>query len=248
MRRFGIIGHPVSSSLSPQLMRRLGIHYTAFDVAPGKVPEFLSGPGSDLAGFNATHPHKSDVMALMHELSSDAVAVGAVNCAVKVGSRWVGHNTDHLGVEHVLRKHGASGSAALILGTGGAARAGAHALSRQGWRWVMVSRRPGRGQLSWEELSRVQPGRFQLLVNATPLDLPEIPLERFGRECFVFDMNYKPGRTTGLVQRAQQMGLRAVDGLDMLLGQHGWNLRIWLGGDAFAWMDRLYSAASELVP
>ncbi len=248
MSAFAIIGYPASNSLSPALMSRLGLDYRAIDLRPEHLARFFFLEARTLDGFNITHPHKARVIPFLHELSSDASVVGAVNCVVKVGNKWVGHNTDHLGVGFVLSKYELKPLKALILGTGGAARAAAHALRGAGADTTMVSRDPSPGQLSWTQLSRMELGQWDILVNATPLELPDVPLKSLNKNCFVFDMNYKPADKTPLVKAALSSGLRACDGFDMLIAQHSWNLVIWLGGSQELWLEKLQRVAQEVRP
>ena len=138
----GIIGDPVSHSLSPRLhnaaFAALGLDYVyvplpvrAADV--GAAVKGLAALG--LRGANVTIPHKGAVVPFLDELSDDARLLEAVNTIVVEGRRLHGHNTDVEGVRGALAAAAGDslrGEPALVLGGGGAARAAALALSRLG--------------------------------------------------------------------------------------------------------------------
>jgi shikimate dehydrogenase len=158
MIRLGLIGHPVTQSLSPEIHRTAltacGVQgdYTLFRVAPNEPP-VLHGlldrmRGGDIQGLNVTIPHKRTIVALLDALTPTATAVGAVNTIFREGGNLVGDNTDVEGfrcaLERFLHTHGrqaAASGAALVLGAGGAARAAVYALATSGWKVTVVARR-----------------------------------------------------------------------------------------------------------
>ena len=132
-RFFGIIGHPVSHSLSPMMQNRafevlkLDCLYLPFDVAPNHLKAALWGLGLlGFRGFNVTIPYKQAVIKSLHRLSREARLIGAVNTIQIRQGKWIGHNTDGRGfVQAYLAEIGQSlrGKTVLLLGAGGAARA-----------------------------------------------------------------------------------------------------------------------------
>lgn len=127
MRRFGLIGHPLGHSLSPQIHTRLfelsgeAVEYNLYDIAPedlkGKF-DFLA----ELDGFNITIPHKVDIIEYCDRLSEGAERYRSVNC-LKNGAEKVGYNTDVLGFTKSIEQLGSSlCSKVLLIGCGGVGR------------------------------------------------------------------------------------------------------------------------------
>lgn len=231
----------------------LGIdaRYEALDVPP----ERLAGAVADLrrpdvAGANVTIPHKQTVMGLLDALTEGARAVGAVNTVTVEGGRLVGDNTDDGGFLLALAELGVepSGAACVLLGAGGAARAVAHALLRSGARVALHNRTRARADAMARTLApggalTVVGGKelvgavvaADLLVQATPvgmegaasgtLPLPEGVLPRAGA---VVDLVYRPPETP-LLAAARAAGLRAQNGLPMLVHQGALAFECWFG-------------------
>ncbi len=132
MKRFAILGHPVSHSLSPLMhstaFQALGLDYTyeAIDVEPEDLKETLGRLREEgYAGLNVTLPHKQEMIKHLDELEKDAEIIGAVNTVVIEQGKMVGLNTDMTGFSEWLLPHQSrlEGAAVLLLGAGGSARA-----------------------------------------------------------------------------------------------------------------------------
>jgi shikimate dehydrogenase len=129
----GVIGHPVSHSLSPLMhnaaLAKLGLDYVylPFPVAPENLERAIAGFASiGVVGFSITIPHKQAILPLLSEISPIAQAIGAVNTVTRQGDKWVGTNTDVEGFIAPLQTtyhQDWSQKKAVILGNGGAARA-----------------------------------------------------------------------------------------------------------------------------
>ncbi len=144
MKQVGLIGYPVSHSLSPQMQQAafdaLGIEarYVLWETQPGTLAQriaSLRSPG--ILGANVTIPYKEDVVSLLDAYDAAAVKIGAVNTIVNRDGRLVGYNTDAAGFIRALTDFtgcafDCHGKKAVILGTGGAARAAAVALLENG--------------------------------------------------------------------------------------------------------------------
>ena len=153
-RTVGIIGWPVAHSLSPAIhnaaFAAMGLDwvYVPLPVHPLHLAAALGGIASmGFVGANVTMPHKAAVAGLVDDLSDDARRLHAVNTIVCDGERLRGANTDAPGFERFLRMDAGfdpSGRDALIFGAGGAGRACALALAREG-RVFDHGRRPGAG-------------------------------------------------------------------------------------------------------
>ena len=232
---FGLIGRRLGHSWSPLIHESLGsAPYALLELEPEEVEPFLRGGA--WRGLNVTIPYKLDA-ARLADVRSDAVsALGAANTLVRRGDGTIlAENTDVLGFAWLLTRFcrerlGGSprelleGREALVLGSGGAARAVSYALETYaGASAVMVSRSGPEGYEDMERRHR----DAALVVNATPVGMypacPATPLEQGVLAALpgllgVLDIVYNP-RRTGLVLAAERLGLPAESGLAMLVAQ-----------------------------
>ncbi len=148
---YGIIGYPVSHSLSP-LMQNAALCaaeidgvYLPFTVKPEHLSDAVSGLRAlQVSGFNVTIPHKTSIIPFLDELAPTAVQAGAVNTVVNNNGRLAGHNTDGDGLVKSLKEDlqfDPKDSKVLLIGAGGAARGALAALCRAGVRSVTVCNR-----------------------------------------------------------------------------------------------------------
>ncbi|MCO6489113.1 MAG: shikimate dehydrogenase [Phaeodactylibacter sp.] len=231
---YGLIGYPLSHSFSRRYFnekfrqeKMSGHHYELFPLEDiGELPALLAAH-PNLKGLNVTIPYKQQVMAYLDELSEGAAAVGAVNTIKIREGKLTGYNTDVYGFEQSLRlfleeSNAAAGLQALVLGTGGAAKAVVYVLARMGIPYRMVSRREAPGQLIYQELNETLMQDFRLIVNTTPLGMspkvetcPDIPFQHLGPKHLLFDLVYNPGETA-FMARGKRRGAAARNGLQML--------------------------------
>ena len=248
-RLAGVIGWPVSHSRSPQMHNAayaaLGLNwvYLPLAVPPSRLLEAIGGlPALGFAGANVTIPHKQKVSALCHQLTPQASRAGSVNTVlVREDGSLLGDTTDGAGMLDAIGA--TSGRSALVLGAGGAARAGVAALLDAGFDVTICARRDDAARrLAGELGGRPQPWPAQagesLLVNATPVgqsgDPSELPVGIPVLETaeVVCDLAYRgDGVETGLVVAARRAGVRIVDGLDVLIGQGARSFRIFTGAE-----------------
>jgi shikimate dehydrogenase len=192
-RLTGLIGWPVSHSLSPAMHNAaaaaLGIDwvYLPLPVRPADLEAAVRGLSAlGFAGVNVTIPHKKTVVAYLDELDNTAQAIGAVNTIlVQPGDeriRLTGYNTDAAGFLADLAKHGVdiTGRDCLILGAGGSARAVAYALATEGGRVQVLARREKQARQLVADLA---PHLFTKKLPDRPVpvplkarSLPELPL------------------------------------------------------------------------
>ena len=228
--RLQVIGDPVLHSKSPVLhgamLSALGLDaaYDARVVRRGELPDYLRwARDHGVAGFNATMPHKEDLLPLLDHIDPAARAIGAVNAVCLRDGRWVGFNTDGAGALSALGEvlgFDPAGSTVTLLGAGGAAKAVALALAQAGAERVRVCNRTLKRAL--ERLCR----GADLLVNCTSLGMEGCPrqfegfsfLDALPPHGAVFDLIYHPAETELLAQ-ARRRGLRAMNGLPMLVWQ-----------------------------
>jgi len=130
MQKFGVIGYPLTHSLSPQIhnyaFQKLNIDaaYEKIEITPDSFTETVRKlKNSTLNGLNITIPYKLKIMTFLDEIDTDAKTIGAVNTIVKKENEWIGYNTDVHGFLTPLLKLKNRVSHCLVLGTGGATRA-----------------------------------------------------------------------------------------------------------------------------
>ena len=250
----GLIGTGIQGSLTPPMHEREGaaqglrviyrpIDLTLLGLGAGALPELLTAAermGFD--GLNITHPCKQSVIPLLHELSEDARALGAVNTVLLRGGRRVGHNTDWWGFAENLRRGlpGAPLRCVVQLGAGGAGSAVAHAALTLGVeQLLLVDTEPARAaSVAAGLVARFGAGRASVLpggglhtvmaeadglINATPIGMehhPGLPLPAgmLRPAMWVADIVYLPLETE-LLRTARALGCRTLDGGGMAVFQ-----------------------------
>lgn len=269
-----LIGWPVEHSRSPAIhsaaIEALGVDatYLALPVRPEDLGAAIRGIRAIGArGVNVTIPHKRTVIDHLDSIDSDARTIGAVNTIVRDGDRLVGTNTDALGLVRALRDAGCdpTGVNALVVGTGGAARAAVVGLAAAGASHVTIAaRRLDRAEALASELRVPAPVRavdlaavpaekVDLLVQATSATMGAdaeafsraLPIDALPDHATVIDLVYEPLETT-VLRDARARGLRAVDGLGMLVHQAALALEQWLGVSAP--IDVMRDAARARAP
>jgi shikimate dehydrogenase len=215
--------------------------YEMLDFPPKDLRQAVAGlKAKDVAGANVTIPYKQVVMEHLDTIAPEAVRVRAVNTIVNEEGKLSGFNTDIAAIRMAIGEVGVDPveANAVILGAGGAARASAAAL--EGAHLTFVARRPDEADvpgkvLAWDDPSVPAAIRAaDVLINATPLGRhEEMPIRpaALPREGAVIDLVYVTGGTP-LVRKARSLGLRAVDGWEVLLAQGAQAFLIWTGRGA----------------
>ena len=256
---YGLIGDPVEHSFSPPMMNavfsymNLDACYLAFQVDEKKVSEAIAGIRAlNFAGVNVTVPHKSAVIPYLDEVSPLAKKIGAVNTISNVKGRLKGTNTDFSGFIRSLKTLNFSPKKKTIalLGSGGSARALVAGLADAGALRVMLHNRTAERaeklvtefsryfpltQLEAVSLQTIHETPLDLLVNTTTVgmfssDLP-LNLKQCRKINLLADIIYRPSQTP-LLKQAEELGINAVNGIDMLLYQGCDAFTFWTGKQA----------------
>jgi shikimate dehydrogenase len=234
MRTFGLIGRTLSHSFSQTYFSQKfdwlhlpDCRYELFELAEASELPQLVARHLDLAGLNVTIPYKEQIWPYLTRVAPSAALVGAVNVIEFLADgSLVGHNTDYVGFRESLRKFYPAdtmpGQRALILGTGGAAKAVAVALRELGIGHWSVSRDPRSAQLTYAELTPAIIGAHPLIINTTPLgtypavqECPPLPYEALTPAHYLFDLIYNP-RETQFLERGRLAGAHTKNGFEML--------------------------------
>ena len=242
MTRFAeVIGHPIAHTKSPLIHRfwldRLGIvaNYNARDILPDNLNSYFieAAADADWRGCNITIPHKIAALDYVSDPGGVRNSIGAVNTVFRDDKNTlVGTNTDAAGFYGPISDLPLAGETAIVIGSGGAARAVLFALAQADVGDVVILARnalKGAALLAHFGLrGRVLPldspiPDAALLVNASPLGMKgqeplEINLSPLPEYALVYDLVYAPIETR-LLKAASARQLETVDGLEMLVGQ-----------------------------
>lgn len=241
---YAVVGAPVTRSLSPAMhnagFAQAGVNAAYIALEAQDVADFVGfARGIGLRGASITAPFKVAMLEHVDECDRLAQEVGAMNTLVIRRGRWIGANTDVAGFVTPLKGRMAlRGTRAAVLGAGGAARAVAVALKREGARVRICARRPDQARAVGTAIGVAvgefppRPGSWDVLVNATaagtrPGDLS--PMAGVGLDGeIVFDLTYAP-EITPLIAQAREAGCWTIGGIEMLVGQAERQFESWTG-------------------
>jgi shikimate dehydrogenase len=236
--------------------------YINCEVSPEKLGDAIRGARAmGWAGFNCSLPHKVAVIEHLDGLGESAAIMGAVNCAVRRGNKYIGENTDGKGfllsLEGIVDPRG---KRVVLFGAGGAARAIGVELALAGASSISVVNRtaergielvrvinentPAKAELiNWQTEYKVKPDAG-IVINATSIglypnlhDRLDLDIESLRPGMVVADVIPNPPRTH-LIKDAEARGCTIVDGLGMLVNQGVIGIKYWTGVDADATVMR----------
>ena len=237
MHTYGLIGFPLKHSFSAKFFtekfhrEEIDAEYLNFEIEDIQEIRRIILFNQQLKGLNVTIPYKEQVIRFLNEISPEAQKIGAVNVIRvdrKPGDMYnynlAGYNTDYIGFKQSLSPliDPAIHKKALILGTGGASKAVAQALTDMQIEWRYVSRSPGHDRFTYEELSPSIITDHALIINASPIGTfpdtahcPEIPYNSLTSHHLLYDLIYNPDETLFL-QRGKEKGATIKNGREML--------------------------------
>ena len=248
MDGYGLIGYPLAHSFSAKFFtekfnrEEIDAEYLNFEIEDILEIRRVILFNQYLRGLNVTIPYKEKVIPFLHTLSPEAEKIGAVN-TIKIkrlkGDMYfyelTGYNTDYIGFKKSLLPliNPEVHKKALILGTGGASKAIAYALTSLGIDWIYVSRTKGEGRISYNELTSDIMADRKLIVNTTPLgtypdieNCPDIPYSMLTDDHLLYDLVYNPEETLFL-RKGREQGAMIKNGEEMLELQAIEAWRIW---------------------
>ncbi len=263
LKIFALIGYPIGHTLSPYmhnaafLKLKIKALYIPLLVEPKRLKQALGIlRKNSIGGFNVTIPHKSTCMRYLDRIGGLASMIGAVNTVVVKGKKFFGYNTDATGLIKSLKQDlgvNAKDKKCLLIGAGGAGRAVAFILAKEGAREIYIRDVvKGKAVSLAKNIKRRFPGckvfnvqrtaysvqrkifnSIDLLVNATPLGMKKtdpLPInpKLLHTGMAVYDLVYNPSPTK-LVKEARKKKIKAINGLGMLLYQGAKAFELWTG-------------------
>jgi shikimate dehydrogenase len=242
MRKFGLIGYPLSHSFSKKFFTEkfkdeqiTGCTYELYPIENIGLFAKLTLEEAGLYGLNVTIPYKVQVLPFLDEMDEAATHIGAVNCisiGEQLGKQWLkGYNTDAYGFEESLKpllepQH----RKALVFGDGGAAKAVKYVLNKLNIPFLVVTRKPASDSILYNTVDEAMLGEYTILINTTPLGMspnvdtcPDIPYHFLTAKHFAYDLVYNPEETSFL-KHVKNLGGKTKNGLEML---HLQALRSW---------------------
>jgi len=242
--QFGLIGKSLKHSFSADFFAKkfadlqLDYRYDLFELE--NIAEFeMLCQEKKLSGLNITIPFKESIIPFLDELSPEAKAIGAVNTIIFSQGKKIGHNTDTAGFELSLNNWFPKNTPkkAIILGDGGAAKAVAFVLQKNGFDFLNVSRKASQKSINWQQLDSKMVANFPLWINTTPVGtFPNIdailplPFAIFSSRNFFFDLIYNPTKTATAITLEKQ-GVHIQNGLEMLYAQAEKSWELWNQND-----------------
>lgn len=234
---FGLIGKNISYSFSQKFFedkfRKLGIEgcsYKLYDL--GEISEIESlFSNKNLRGLNVTIPYKEKIIPYLDELSDEAEKIGAVNTVLVQNGKRTGYNTDAYGFGKTLKIHlKRHHTSALILGSGGAAKAVKYVLENYCIPSETVSRK---SPINYGNLSESYVRAHPLIIQCTPVgtfpavdDCLSFPFAGLTEKHLVIDLIYNPAYTA-FIKNSAERGAKTVNGYYMLEQQAEKAWEIW---------------------
>ncbi len=244
MRAYGLIGKDLKHSFSEKYFNRkleedkTDAVYKNIEIESASYLRNIIEQSPMLRGLNVTIPYKEEVIPFLDELNADAEEIQAVN-TIKIERRphlkLIGFNTDHIGFQQSLIPllKNKSQIKALVLGSGGAAKAVKYSLHLLGIEFLVVSRSPGINEIHYGEIDKGLIESHHLIINTTPLGMypdkesyPDLPYHQLCSKHICYDLIYNPEKTAFL-KKAEKQGSNIKNGYKMLVLQAEASWKIW---------------------
>ncbi len=235
MKTYGLIGFRLSHSFSKKYFTEkfqkeniTDCVYENFQLDTIKEFPALLYTDPHLKGFNVTIPYKEEIIPFLNDLDPAAREIGAVNVIkIQDDGKLIGYNSDYYGFKDSLERFIPKSPAhkALVLGTGGAAKAVVAALKHLTIPYQYVSRTKSNVTLSYDELNKKIIDETSIIINTSPLGMypdinsfPAIPYQFLTNRHYLYDLVYNPEETM-FMKKGLEKGAHVMNGLPMLIGQ-----------------------------
>ena len=243
MNLYGLIGYPLGHSFSKQYFTEKfdreclkDCYFEAFPISSIDQFPALIQHHAELKGLSVTIPYKEQVLDFVTELSDEVKFIGATNSIKIIGKKLIAFNTDIIGFEQSFSKvlqqpH----KKALVLGTGGAAKAVQYVLRKLEIDFLVVTRNENlkAGYINYNMIDEQIMKEYLIIINCSPVGMspnenacPDIPYRFITTNHYLYDLVYKPEKTLFL-QQGEQKGATIQNGYEMLLIQAEASWKIW---------------------
>lgn len=226
--KIGLLGEKLSHSLSPKIHNYIynylnkNINYELFEISQEKIKDFQQFMLNEhIDAVNITIPYKKNFLNTLHQISENAKKIGAINLMYIKDGKFYGENTDYYGFKYTLEKNkiNVEDKKIFILGKGGASLSVQAVLKDLGATDInLVFRENKQSPITFNNIYG------DIIINTTPVGMypninenlvPENILSNFN---IAIDLIYNPLETKFLKQ-ASLLGLKTINGLDMLIEQ-----------------------------
>ena len=244
MKKFFVIGNPISHSLSPELhnfwikKNKINAAYDKIKLEESELKDFINKlRNNEIHGINVTVPFKNKVIKYLDKLSLEVETTGSVNTIYKNGDDIIGHNTDVAGFELGLRhsKIDVLHKSILILGAGGVVPSIIYSLLSMGCKKIFLSNRTIEKaeniKKKFNEIEVLKWGKipdFDIVINATSVGLKgdSLDLDLKTKDKIFYDIIYNP-KETQFLKKAKENGNRIENGIFMFIYQANQSFSIW---------------------
>jgi 3-dehydroquinate dehydratase / shikimate dehydrogenase len=242
---FGILGNPVSHSRSPAFHnQKFAEHNLSWIYLPFPCFDLKSFMNHrerfGIFGLSVTHPYKEKVIEYLSDQTPEVKKLRSCNTMLWKGNAWQGINTDIVGFEGLLIKHGIQldKKYVAIIGAGGAARAAAFVIAQSSAKLIFLNRTYEKAlELAKEfngtavPLSQIAAVEYDVLIQTTPVGMhdEECPInpDLLRPSTTVIDVLYEPAETV-LLRKAKAAGCKVINGEDWFVLQAEAQFQYWL--------------------
>ena len=247
MKKYLVIGNPITHSLSPKLhnywikQNKIDAIYDKKKLNENELYNLiLDVKERNISGINVTVPFKNSVIPLLDELSDESNKTQSVNTIYLKDKKIIGHNTDIEGFENAIKKinFDFKNKKIFILGAGGVVPSIIYASMKMNSSEIFVSNRTSKKAekvknifnniklVSWGEVPD-----FDVIINATSLGLNQedkinLDFTRIGKNKLFYDIIYNPAETNFL-NNAKKLGNKCENGKLMFIYQAFSAFKLW---------------------
>ena len=256
--QFAVIGAPIEHSLSPILHNavfkqlKLNAQYEKIQLPTNDLTDFIKAISQKkITGFNITIPHKTDILSYLDHINPRAKEIGAVNCVLNRNDKLWGFNTDWYGFSMLLKNNRVdiSGKSILIFGAGGVAYSVLYSLISANAGKIFINNRTHKNtiklidnfksnsenmEISGLKCMDIISNQIDLIINCTSLGMSPLqektPISKalILPQHIIIDTIYTPLKPR-LLQEAESIGAKIINGLDMFIFQGLASIDIWYG-------------------
>ena len=248
MKKYLVIGNPISHSLSPKLhnhwlkQNNINAIYDKIKLEEDGIKEIIQDiKKQKIAGCNVTVPFKKKVIPFLDRLSFEAEKTQSVNTIVFEKGNLIGHNTDIVGFDKAIKalKFNMKDKKILILGAGGVVPSIIFALKEMDVLEITISNRTRQKaenlRILFKNLNVVEWGNlpeFDVIINATSLGLNNekinLNFSNVTKNKLFYDVIYNPAETSFL-REAKELGNKTENGAAMFIYQASEAFKLWHG-------------------